>query len=536
MQNFCRCDVILVDGDAGILPWHREGTDLLALCNQARIAQNFPNGTSTNVCLLGSAIAAQMFQYLEMVGPKVLGVFNGDGCGSRMKLNLPSVDLSQQAVHLGGIFLDSVTGDCYRWDEKKHQPTLPGSGWTLTQNVGLIHHPSRPTPPTVLHCTNQKPSFDCTCTMVKRETAAVCHWIFQGVLDNQFAAPCLRLWDIIHPHPHYTTLARSMRGTELMADPAEAIVLTLFSFNKRYPASATVLSNWLERKMAMLQRQHDEKGEWRTWMLGLADGGTFGLKFPTPFKPYMDPRCSPGRDLSNERMMRQKKARQNRASKAAEFAQRVQVWDVEARSTKMIAKLLKTNRSQTALSGSWITASNKPKPRLRNPRSPSRISAGTSAPGIKMGDLDTADLSPEERGRQRQAGRVAAMNRSTHRLPCSPIGARVHGTNSFVRTPSKPPRPHWFKQARGEPPTERNLTPALFAMGKFSHATVTRTKRQWAYKPGLVREGCPVVLLPSQLAAIEARTKESPRCWTSPAASTVASEAAGSRRGSRVLQ
>ena len=113
MRNFCMVDIVLCDGDPYILPWSREGTDLLCLCNQVWVAQSFGGSMNTTMlgtshCLAlilfltiavraGSAVTTQMMQYLSMIGPDIIGVFNGNSKGGKLKPDLERIDLTQEA-------------------------------------------------------------------------------------------------------------------------------------------------------------------------------------------------------------------------------------------------------------------------------------------------------------------------------------------------------------------------------------------------------------------------------------------------------
>merc|ERR1712070_910288 len=76
MKNFCMCDLIFCDGDPHLLPWDKKAVDLLALVRQCMYSQQWPKPAC--ITLLGSAVICQMMQYLQLVGAKVLPIFNGN--------------------------------------------------------------------------------------------------------------------------------------------------------------------------------------------------------------------------------------------------------------------------------------------------------------------------------------------------------------------------------------------------------------------------------------------------------------------------
>lgn len=327
MRNFCMVDIVLCDGDPYILPWSREGTDLLCLCNQVWVAQSF--GGSMNTTMLGSAVTTQMMQYLSMIGPDIIGVFNGNK-GSKLKPDLERMDLTQEAPSSGGIFLDNQTGDCYQWDRKKHNPKFPTKGWTVVHNVGLINHANRKEPPRRYDTTEQ--ISDATKTVVKRETKAYQHWVFEGMASMQFMAPCARTWDMEMRvgFNELVCLATSMRGVEIVEDHRQRFLGTMFSFKEAFKETKIIIDNFIKRKFHELRTRPDSKAEWYMWMLAGANNGTLSLQFPAALLPYKANKACNKKNA--------KKADED----AVNFAQKAGAWDMK-KSAKTMASLLKGN-------------------------------------------------------------------------------------------------------------------------------------------------------------------------------------------------
>ena len=146
MKNFSMCDLIFVDGDPHLLPWEKRSTDLLGLVRQVMYAQQWPKPQC--IAVLGSAVVTQMMQYLQLVGAKILPIFNGTppGVGTRLSV-LPRIDLDQEAPKVGAFFLDHSSGDTYKWNKKKHDEKFPVKGWEFQVNIGMIMHAGRKEPP-----------------------------------------------------------------------------------------------------------------------------------------------------------------------------------------------------------------------------------------------------------------------------------------------------------------------------------------------------------------------------------------------------
>eukprot|EP00656_Telonema_subtile_P030158 TRINITY_DN3317_c0_g2_i2.p1 TRINITY_DN3317_c0_g2~~TRINITY_DN3317_c0_g2_i2.p1 ORF type:complete len:357 (-),score=85.94 TRINITY_DN3317_c0_g2_i2:2-1072(-) len=319
-----------------------------------------------------------MMQYIQMIGPTVLGIFNGHGKGTRLKPHLERVDLTQEAPR-DGVFLDSTTGDCYKWDPARHDPKLPSRGWRREHNLGLIHHPSRAAPPAMPHSTMTDPLSDSTTTVVQREAQAMSHWIFKGNSTNKFVAPCTREWDMQQRPGHHElrVLASSMRGVEIVQDARERFMGTMFSFDPLFKGTTIVLHNFVRHTFDTMRDAAEFKGEWYAWMLGNAEGGMLNLEFPAPFKPYNQPTtCAPRSPVllkttqrswgvpdstmrsslrnaatatdrcHRSRMTARSVADTHRAEQAANFAQQANRWDLRHRKARTIQQVLKANRSK----------------------------------------------------------------------------------------------------------------------------------------------------------------------------------------------
>ena len=288
MKNFCMCDLIFVDGDPHLLPWDRRVTDLLGLVRQVMYSQTWPRPQC--VTMLGSAIVTQMMQYLQLVGAKILPIFNGTppGAGTKLKA-IERIDVSQEAIKVGAYFLDHSTGDCYKWNKKLYDEKFPKKAWEFVVNIGMIMHAGRNEPPRKYDASGDL--VDSTKTIVKRETKAYQHFLFQGMTSMNFIAPVQRNWDVI-PRIEgkvLTTLANSMRGTEIVTDPNGACIGTMFSFTSAFRDTEKLVFNFVKQKFHFLRVNEDSKAAWFDWMLGSANNGKLKFWFPPPYRNYDQP-------------------------------------------------------------------------------------------------------------------------------------------------------------------------------------------------------------------------------------------------------
>lgn len=421
MKNFCMCDLILVDGDPYILPWSREGTDLFALCHQVWMAQTFDGGM--NISLLGSAVTTQMMQYIQMVGPEIVGIFNGNGKGCRLKPHLERVDLTQEAPRVGALFLDNTSGDCYKWDSKKHDPKFPTRGWKVVHNLGLVNHASRNEPPR-RYDSSTKALSDSTKTVVKREPHAYQHWIFEGNSSIQFLAPCSRVWDMQQKagYNELRVLATSMRGVEVIEDSRGRFIGTMFSFQHVFKETENMIQNFVKKKFYDLRVDHDSKGEWYLWMTGNANNGKLAIQFPQPFKPYkpvLGPQLPkrPGSSTKTVKRMgadgnlqdvevhhddsmgKAAAAQMAKDEAGAEFAQKAGAWDVK-KNAKTMANLLKVNQARCFETDDVATG----------------VSSAAKDVGVEADDswrMSSGRTTPASRSRSRAASVEASSRPST---------------------------------------------------------------------------------------------------------------------------
>jgi len=288
MHNFCMCDVILVDGDPHMLPWDKGSIDLLALVRQVMYAQEWPKPSCMQ--MLGSAIVTQMLQYLQLVGAKVLPIFNGNppGVGTKGSM-LDHIDISQEAPKVGGFFLDHSTGDTFKWNKKKYDDKFPRKAWELQVNVGMIMHAGRPAPPRKYDSSGEQT--DSTKTLVKRETKEYQNWVFEGISSIQFLAPVHRNWDVQMrlEGKKLRLLASSMRGVEIVQDASSAIIGTMFSFHPVFKETEKIVYNFIKNKFHFLRVSEDSKNDWYMWMLSSASNGKLKFWFPPMFKNYRQP-------------------------------------------------------------------------------------------------------------------------------------------------------------------------------------------------------------------------------------------------------
>lgn len=288
IRNFCMCDLIFVDGDPHLLPWDKGAVDLLALVRQCMYAQQWPKPAC--VTLFGSAVITQMMQYLQLVGARVLPVFNGTPPGVGTKIGLiEKIDLSQEAPKVGGLFLDHSTGDTFKWNKAKYDPKFPKNAWDFEVNIGMVMHAGRKEPPRKYDPAGSMQ--DSTKTVVKRETKAYQHWLFDGMGSIQFLAPVHRNWDVQMriEGKQLKCLATSMRGVEILEDEKSAVIGTMFSFHPSYRDTVTLVYNFVRQKFHFLRVSEDSKQDWYSWMLSSANNKKLLFWFPPPFRNYTHP-------------------------------------------------------------------------------------------------------------------------------------------------------------------------------------------------------------------------------------------------------
>ena len=130
--------------------------------------------------------------------------------------------------------MDHSSGDCYKWNKKLYDEKFPKKAWEYQVNVGMIMHAGRKEPPRKYDAAGEL--VDSTKTIVKRETKAYQHFLFEGMTSMSFTAAVQRNWDLT-PRIEgkvLLTLATSMRGIEIVQDPNAACIGTMFSFTRAF--------------------------------------------------------------------------------------------------------------------------------------------------------------------------------------------------------------------------------------------------------------------------------------------------------------
>jgi len=293
MKSFCLLDVVLIDGDPNLLPWHEEASDLLQLVYQIVYSQGWQRtpGGSSCITMFCTAVGAQMVQYLANAGQRIVGVFNGsvEGRGQRMREDeklkiLAAIDKNQEASEKG-VFLDNSTGDVWELNKKD-------KCWRKELNLGLLAHGSRNHPSQKYRPPGGELQ-DAIKTRVCRLSKKYQHWSLDGISKQEFMAPIDRSWDMVLTLPAEQTqievIAESERGPEIL-EVRNNLLCTMFSVDKNYQETCTVLSNFLLKNQASMAADKETKYLWYEWMMKAATSDALCLQYAPDFAMYRAPK------------------------------------------------------------------------------------------------------------------------------------------------------------------------------------------------------------------------------------------------------
>eukprot|EP00297_Palpitomonas_bilix_P013453 CAMPEP_0113896132 /NCGR_PEP_ID=MMETSP0780_2-20120614/17810_1 /TAXON_ID=652834 /ORGANISM="Palpitomonas bilix" /LENGTH=356 /DNA_ID=CAMNT_0000887163 /DNA_START=144 /DNA_END=1210 /DNA_ORIENTATION=+ /assembly_acc=CAM_ASM_000599 len=122
VKMFDSVDVVVIDGDPSLLPWHP-----LSRYVRLFLLQCYTMGK----CVFGGAFAAQLMAHIITLGGEEVKIFNAGGEGSSLdKLKVMDSSSAMTSAELKEYFLDDSTGDLYLYDPQS-------SLWSLKANVGL---------------------------------------------------------------------------------------------------------------------------------------------------------------------------------------------------------------------------------------------------------------------------------------------------------------------------------------------------------------------------------------------------------------
>jgi len=290
LRRFCSLDMIIIDGEASMLPWSPEAKQLLRFVNQVRFSQKM---SVSSTCMIGSAVLAQILQYLgagpqDLCGPVMSTVFNGTkpGFGSRDSGDLHKVDVKRPDVVAGACFLDNSSGTLYQYKvarvapgEQKGDPE-----WLKLGTVGMVCNGSRPGPKR--RWQRSSTPIDNTKVLVEKAARHYKHPVFNGTPRPTFVAICDRAWDLCAEHmgPGYVVLGESQRGPELFqlgSDPVPMVLAAMFPYTRSYPDTSAIFLNFIELNVhRMTDNEKEDKDAQYQWLV--REGAVGRLHLQTP--------------------------------------------------------------------------------------------------------------------------------------------------------------------------------------------------------------------------------------------------------------
>jgi hypothetical protein len=303
MKNFTQLDMVFIDGDPNMLPWHEEAEDLLQFVLQTLYAQEFTESTVLPpIPMFCTAVGTQCVQYLANVQKRQVGIFNGtvEGKGQRIvdtewrKRVLDDIDRSQDAAQKGA-FLDNATGDVWELQPVDRKKKGGKKKWEKAVNVGMLSHGSRNNPrgryrPVPIVPQNR----DAVKTLVCRLPRKSKHWILSGIKSFNFMAPVSRSWDLVLRAEHATlidVIGESERGPELMEVGGNCIC-TQFSLEKSYPDTVALLKTFTQSKIDTMVLEPDVKKDWYDYMMRACTSENLTLTYMLEFPKYVAPKAS----------------------------------------------------------------------------------------------------------------------------------------------------------------------------------------------------------------------------------------------------
>ena len=256
---FDHLDFIFIDGEANMLPWLKRAKKFQILLRMCK---------NTKKIVFASTFAMQMLVFLCATNFNIERVINGQGHGGSLKaihnLNTSSIN----KLTLGDVFLDNATGDIYCHDSHKDE-------FYPVANTGIHNHKAAQENHMVSSAMLKTRKYlakivdtadsvfigksdEDKCRIFKQY---VQHWLVKGLGFSDFLVPSINKWDV-HPinatskENVYTVLAESPRGPQIIM--YSNIVAMQFHINSKYPATFTVLKNFVQHMMSRFQNEKEK--------------------------------------------------------------------------------------------------------------------------------------------------------------------------------------------------------------------------------------------------------------------------------------
>jgi len=290
LKKFCLLDIIIVDGDPNLLPWHSDCEDLLQVVWQVYTAQKWPGGGDKCIAMIGTTMMAQLTTYLAAMGPTrmlTLGSMAGFGSSHEME----SVDTNSEAVEMGYMYFNNGNGNVHRYDSNKQRWDKAGNVCMQLNATARRPNRYRPKMPGQMDNTDT--------TRVARETKHIGHWLFEGLKQNQFPALCVRMWDICLSKEaagsgDIEVIASSARGPEIL-EIRKSSILTMWPFMKQIPETVHVLRTFCDHfeEHFAYDGKRDCKAAWFDWLVVEAGQHKLEVKLPDRSKEKFELLQSP---------------------------------------------------------------------------------------------------------------------------------------------------------------------------------------------------------------------------------------------------
>jgi len=241
---FDSTDIILMDGDANLLPWTKPA---------AKFSIFFKQCKQCNKALFAAGFAFYMLIYYCATNFSPIKILNGNGWGSKLE---ELHKFPTEGLPSGAGFLDNETGDIYTYNNNNNS-------WVPSANTGL--HYIRNAASAVIGQFVQNVKVyrgkigirSINDTYKSNENEAICfvkkssvqHWALLG-LPKKFLVLEKNAWD---SHPvnvtqadivgsNYHTLADNERGPNIIEH--KNTLATLFHVNPKYPETVQILTNF----------------------------------------------------------------------------------------------------------------------------------------------------------------------------------------------------------------------------------------------------------------------------------------------------
>jgi len=251
IQNFCALDLIVVDGDPNLLPWHDEARDLLHLVYQVLYSQHWKD--VDRVALLGTKCVTQMVHCLECSLHNDWKASGVSKITSVVDVQRTIRELNQKGPVEGlahALCSDDRVGQCMAYDSA-------GQRWIPSFNIGLVrtcHRHDLHSRPRFTQASGRHPIIPGTeesvGARVTVESAHAKHEVLRD-FDMSFYAPSDResKWDLVTPDgsSKMTLLAFSNRGGAVYEAAAEVILCTTFSLSAFFPSMVTMVRNFARK-------------------------------------------------------------------------------------------------------------------------------------------------------------------------------------------------------------------------------------------------------------------------------------------------